>query len=183
MARPVEPSAVKLICGMIAAEVSLFDPAVDLLTTAFGSVDIVSQIMPFDLTDYYNRQMGSPLYRKFVSFETLVSPDFLIDAKLRTNVIEAGFAADRPAGGPDRPMNLDPGYIAPSKLVLASVKDFAHRVYLGRGVFAEVTLFYRHGEWHATEWTFPDFASGRYDAFLTATRSLLQNRTDKEVTP
>ncbi len=183
MAQPTEPSAVKFICGMIAADVSLFDAATGPLTAEFGPIDIVSDVMPFDLTDYYNEQMGSPLYRKFVAFETLASPQWLIAAKLQTNAIEADIAAAGAPTGPARPINLDPGYVAPAKLVLASMKDFAHRVYLGSGVHAEITLFYRHGQWRATEWTFPDYASGRYDAFLTKARSCLRDQPAPEARP
>lgn len=182
MAQPTEPPAVKFICGMIAADVSLFEAAAGPLTTELGPIDIASDVMPFDLTDYYNEQMGSPLYRKFVAFESLACPDRLMAAKLRTNAIEAEIAAQAP-GGPARPINLDPGYIAPAKLVLASMKDFAHRVYLGRGVYAEVALFYRHGRWHATEWTFPDYASGRYDVFLTEARGRLREQPAQEAKP
>ena len=71
-------------------------------------------------------------------------------------------------------MNLDVGYVTEAKLVLASMKDFAHRVYLGAGVHAEVTLLYRGGGWMSLEWTFPDYASGRYDTFLTGARRLLR---------
>lgn len=175
MAQPSEPSPVKFICGMIASDVSLFDAAAGPLTTELGPIDIASDVMPFDLTDYYAQQMGAPLYRKLVAFETLASPERLVAVKCRTNAIEADFAAASPPDRPPRPINIDPGYVAPTKLVLASMKDFAHRIYLGRGVYAEVTLFYRHGKWLDTEWTFPDYASGRYDAFLTAARSCLRD--------
>lgn len=180
MAQPSEPSHVKFICGMISADVALFDSASSLLTAEMGPVDLESDIMPFDLTDYYDRQMHSPLYRKFVAFQTLAAPDRLVDVKCRTNVIEAQFAAAAAPDGPERPINLDPGYVTQAKLVLASMKDFAHRIYLGRGVYAEVTLSFRHGQWRKTEWTFPDYASGRYDAFLTAARDSLRSELSVE---
>ncbi len=176
MAQPTEPSAVKFICGMIAADVLLFDEATGLLTAELGPIDVASDVMPFDLTDYYDRQMGTPLYRKFIAFETLANPQRLIAVKLQANAIEADIAAAGAPIGPARPINLDPGYIAPAKLVLASMKDFAHRIYLGSGVYAEITLSYRHGQWRATEWTFPDYASGRYDAFLTKARNCLRDQ-------
>ena len=75
-----------------------------------------------------------------------------------------------------RPINLDVGYVAPAKLVLASMKDFAHRIYLGRGVYAEITLQYRKGRWESLHWTFPDYASRAYDAFLTEVRHRLVRR-------
>ncbi len=117
--------------------------------------------------------MGSPLYRRWVAFERLAAPDALAEAKLTTNAIEADLAAERAAGAP-RPINLDPGYLDLARLVLASMKDHAHRIYLGRGVYAEITLLYQSRRWQKLPWTFPDFASGRYDAFLTAARGRLQ---------
>jgi len=172
MAGANEPVPVKLICGMISARQELFDVAAGKLAETFGPADIVSEVMDFDFTHYYDGQMGSPLYRRFLAFERLVSPEELVDAKHRTNELEADFAAQ--AGGePPRPINLDPGYVEASKLVLASMKNFSHRIYLGRRVYGEITLMYRRGAWGGLEWTFPDYASGRYHAFLTAVRSRL----------
>ncbi|MHC4561723.1 MAG: DUF4416 family protein [Planctomycetota bacterium] len=173
------PSPVKLICGMIAAGPSLLDEALGPLAKAFGDVDIVSDVMDFDLTHYYDEEMGSPLFRRLVAFGPLASPACLAQAKCTTNAIEADFAA-RAAGTPPRPINLDVGYVTASRLVLASMKDFAHRIYLDRGVYAEVTLQYRHGHWTPLEWTFPDYASGRYDAFLTNVRDCLRRQLRQE---
>ena len=172
MAEAQLPHPVKLICGMIAAERGDFDDARWSLTQAFGPIDLTSEIWPFDFTDYYAEEMGSPLLRQFVAFENLVSPDVLPAAKVHTNEIERDFVSWRP-GGPKRPVNLDVGYLTPARLILASMKDFAHRVYVGQGVYAEVTIQFRDGEWRPLEWTFPDYASGRYDAFLTLARQRL----------
>ncbi|MCD6364830.1 MAG: DUF4416 family protein, partial [Planctomycetes bacterium] len=101
--------------------------------------------------------------------------------KLRTNEIESQFADSFASGGPPRPINLDPGYIDPAKLVLASMKNFSHRIYIGRGVYAEVTLMYRKSRWEPLDWTFPDYASGRYDAFLTGARNLLRQAQREEI--
>jgi len=160
---------VKLICGMIASRAELFDAAAEELSRAFGPIDRASEIMDFDFTHYYDEQMGAPLYRRFVSFAEAATADALVQAKLRTNALEADFAR-RGGGGAARPINLDPGYLEPSKLVLASMKNFSHRIYLSGGVYGEVTLRYRRGRWEPLPWTFPDYASGRYDAFLTAVR-------------
>jgi hypothetical protein len=82
-----------------------------------------------------------------------------------------------------RPINLDVGYITPAKLVLASMKNFSHRIYLRDGVYGEVTLLYRGRRWEALEWTFPDFASGRYDAFLSEARRRLRQEPARESEP
>jgi len=174
MAEPAETPAVKLICGMISSRRELFDAAGEVLAAAFGPIEVAGEDMDFDFTHYYDAEMGTPLYRRFVGFAGTFDPAGLADAKLRTNDIEADFA--RRFGsetGPPRPINLDPGYVEPAKLVLASMKNFSHRIYLARGVYAEVTLMRRKGGWQVLPWTFPDYASGRYDAFLSAVRDRL----------
>ena len=171
MAEPLAPPNVKLICGMISSQVDLFEKALAPLAEAFGAVDLVSEVMDFDFTHYYDAQMGSPLYRRFVAFQKLTSPETLIEAKLTTHAIERDFAASA-GGAVARPINLDPGYVEPSKLVLASMKNFSHRIYLGRGVYGDLTLMMHKGAWKAMDWTFPDYASGRYFSFLDEVRRL-----------
>ena len=175
MAETTTPADVRLICGMISADEALFAQALERLQHEFGPADIVSDVMDFDFTHYYDGQMGSLLKRQFVSFARPTKPDALAAAKVLTNNIEADFAAR--LGSPDlppRPINLDPGYVDQAKLVLASTKDFSHRIYLGSGVFGEITLLYHKGRWDALGWTFPDYASPRYHPFLTQVRSALR---------
>jgi len=171
MAEAAAPPRVKLICGMISAQPALFDRAAVRLAETFGPVHILSEVMPFDFTDYYEPQMGRGLLRRFLAFERLISPEALVEAKCLSNALERDLAAGAEVA---RPINLDPGYVEPSKLVLASMKNFSHRLYLGRGVYGEVTLMYRKGKWEPLGWTFPDYASGRYDDFLTAARDRLR---------
>lgn len=173
MAQIHQPPEVKLICGMISSQARMFDLAMGPLSDAFGPADLVSEVMDFDFTHYYDAEMAWPLYRKFVSFARVVRADVLVQAKLRTNAIEADLAGAA-GGGPPRPINLDPGYIEASKLVLASMKNFSHRIYMGQGVYAEITLMYRKGRWKPLPWTFPDYASPRYHAFLTEARMRLR---------
>ena len=195
MAEAGKAPVVKFICGMIGTRKEWFDEARRALVGALGETDLISDIMDFDFTHYYDAQMGSPLFRRFVSFERPAGPEALIEAKLLTNEIEREFAArlgslapgavpdvdlarlsgkEIPPPSPRRPINLDPGYVESSKLVLASMKNFSHRLYLGRGVYGEVTLLYHKGRWDALPWTFPDYASGRYHPFLTAVRDRLR---------
>jgi hypothetical protein len=174
MAAITSPQPVKLICGLITSNVTCFATARTELKRLFGNEDLVSGILPFDLTEYYDDEMGTPLLRQFLAYETLIDPGMLGPIKRTTNQIEADLA-DRPPRRVARTVNIDPGYVAQSKLVLGSMKDFAHRVYLGEGVYAEVTLQYRGG-WQALPWTFPDYASGRYDAFLRQVRDRLREQ-------
>ena len=179
MAKAKPPPAVKLICGMISSQPEFFEPAQAAAAAVLGPTDIVSDVMNFDFTNYYDQEMGSPLYRRFWSFADLVAPDALAAAKIATNALEDQFAARAPQG-PPRPVNLDPGYVESAKLVLASMKNFSHRIYLRDGVYAEVTLLYRAGGWEKLPWTFPDFASGRYMPFLDRVRTRLREQLGQE---
>jgi hypothetical protein len=162
-----EPVAAKMVCGIIASSESAMGRAENLLEEAFGTVDRRSEQTAFDQTSYYQWEMGRELIRKWVSFADLVPQDAIVEAKLTTNRLEKELA--RPDGS--RTVNLDPGYIVPSRLVLATTKDYAHRIYLGKGIYAEVTLIYRASEFHPLEWTYPDYRGRVALDFFTRARA------------
>jgi hypothetical protein len=164
---------VKLVCGVLAAGEPWLARARDALRRALGESDLESEVLPFDFTPYYEEEMGTGLLRAFLAFPTLVDPSALAAIKRLTNDLEAELAASRdPARDPRRPVNLDPGYLTMTKLVLASTKDSPHRVCLGAGIYAEITLFLRRTATTPLPWTYPDFRSGRYDPFLLRARAL-----------
>jgi len=171
MAQIKKPDAVKLIVGALSAYPDLLGRAGEALREMYGPVDLESGLIPFDFTRYYEKQMGAGLLRKFFAFERLADPAILPDVKIRTNRLEVELAGEAEAAVP-RPINLDPGYITPAKLVLASAKDFSHRVYLRDGIFAEVTLhFEKGGTFRSWPWTFPDYKTNpEYHEFLLAAR-------------
>ena len=156
---------VKLICGI------LFHGAIDLnevmteLEEKWGKVEAISDRYPFSLgSNYYENEMGLPLYRVFCSFEKLVFPEILASQKLLTQSIEDKWS--QLYKHVPRPLNLDPGYIARGRMVLATTKDFSHRIYLHSGIYAEVTLMFKKHSIKKLEWTYPDIASGFWDEFL-----------------
>lgn len=165
MAQPKAPEPVTLICGILAGREAWLDEAVALLGADLGEIDLVSDTVPFDFTDYYAREMGPHLLRRFVGFEALRDPYDLADLKRLTNELERHITGDVA-----RPINLDPGTVNGSQLVLASTKPYAHRIYLRDGIYAEVTLIYQHGRWVALPWTYPDYAGERYHPFLSEVR-------------
>ena len=158
-ARPSLP--VKLICGVLAGRGEWLDAACPLLERELGPIDLSSETWPFDFTDYYEKEMGPGLLRRFYSFRELMNPEHLVDVKHATNRLEKVLSG-KLSGGPPRPVNLDPGYVCGSKLVLASTKDYSHRIYLRAGIFAEVTLRWRSGKFEPLEWTYPDYRTERY---------------------
>ncbi|HZZ71765.1 MAG TPA: DUF4416 family protein [Pirellulales bacterium] len=142
---------------------------------AWGPVALQSDRFEFTETDYYEPTMGPGIQKCFWAFERMIDPGDLPRLKLASNRCEAEYAALGNHPEP-RPFNLDPGYLTAAKLVLASTKDHAHRIYLADGIFAEVTLFYKHRRWQPHDWTFPDYRRADYQAFFTECRDYLRAR-------
>ena len=167
MGKTKKPKAVKLIIGMLAKSQKLFDKAEEFFIKDFGPIDYKSRVISFDYTDYYEKELGSPLKRNFISFKKPISPEKIAKIKLITNSIEEKLSADK-----KRRINIDPGYISDAKLVLATTKDYFHRIYLSRGIYAEVTLKWRKGGFEPSEWTYPDYRSKEYIDILNHIRSI-----------
>jgi len=164
------PRRAKLFCGLLSGDEDLLAEARRRLGRELGPVDLVSDIWPFEATEYYRDEMGDRIRRQFVCFEELFSIERLPDVKRTTNAIELRLCDDLALPHATRPVNLDPGYLTLSKLVLATTKDYAHRLYIGRGMYAEVTLHYQRGGWQAWPWTYPDYAADTYQAFFQEAR-------------
>jgi hypothetical protein len=152
-----EPQSVKLVVSLLAGELDLLTRARESLSAAFGAVEFASELLPFDHTDYYTPEFGPDLQRQIITFERLVPPATLPAIKRQTNDLEWSLAE-----GGRRRINIDPGYLSLNKLVLATTKDHAHRLYLGQGIYGEVTLSYQRGHFRAWPWTYPDYGSERY---------------------
>jgi hypothetical protein len=144
-----------------------------------GPLALASDTFDFTETDYYTATMGTELKKQFLAFERLIDPAALAEIKRMTNEWELEYAALGCHPEP-RPLNLDPGYMTPAKLVLASTKDHAHRIYLCGGIYAEVTLSYRQRHWQPFEWTYPDYRREDYQQFFTRCREYLLNRVQAE---
>ncbi|MGC8764075.1 MAG: DUF4416 family protein [Acidobacteriota bacterium] len=149
-AKPEPPAA--LVCAILYREAAARDAALKALEADFGALALRQEPFPFTHSDYYTREMGSPLLKQIVLFREPVPQGFLAEIKTLTNLREEGLAR---LGR--RRVNLDPGLLLPSRLVLATTKDHAHRIYLARGIYAEVTLLYRNGAFTPLPWTYPDY--------------------------
>ena len=169
---------VKLIVGMLSKEESLFDPAEAQMRMMWGEIDKQSEIIPFTATNYYEQEMGESLLRKFISFDELIEPGRLAAIKHQSNGLEDKLTKSEQGKscGVTRPINLDPGYIDPSKLVLVTTKNYSHRIYIGDSMYAEATLHYHKGSWQGWPFTYPDYAGGDYDDFLNHTRCRLMEQ-------
>jgi hypothetical protein len=171
MGIPKEPKPAKYFTALLTSEPDLLGALEGDLTTILGSIDARSEVLPWTVSKYYEKEMGSGLLRRFVSFDTLAPPGKLADIKLATQRIEENYRrkADTDRG---RRVNLDPGYVESGKVVLASTKNASHRIYLRSGVYAEVTLQFYDGEFHPCPHTYPDYLWTQTLAFLTSLRSL-----------
>lgn len=166
------PAKVKLIAGMLSGDVLLFKEAKALLKRALRNrVDCESAIFDFTQTDYYRAEMGPNLKRQFLAFSGSVGLDKIWRVKIATNSIEKKFSRSG-----KRAVNIDPGYVDLSKVVLFSTKDYSHRIYLGEGIFAENTLYYRDGAFHPWPWTYPDYKTPEYLDFFARVRALAREK-------
>jgi hypothetical protein len=180
MGQPTPHSPVLLLLAAFSRDEAALDWAREKASGAWGPISLESPRFEFAETNYYDRTMGSGLKKVFFAFQPPWDPEGLVEIKLETNRWEEEYAAASinrtGATEVERPLNLDPGYLTLGKLVLASTKDFAHRIYLFRGIYAEVTLQFKHGRWQHHEYTFPDYRRADYQAFFTECRAWLKKR-------
>jgi hypothetical protein len=162
-----EPQPVKVFVGILTAQPSALTELRGSLERQLGPADCESQLLDFAYTDYYEPEMGPGLKRKFWGFGRLAAPDALMDLKLFTNRMEQTLAING-----RRTVNIDPGYLTPARVVLASTKDFGHRLYLGKGIYGEVTLMYQKKGFRSLPWTYPDYGSEPYDQFFRELRQV-----------
>jgi hypothetical protein len=167
MARTGEPDTVKLLLAILWKDEDALEEALRRARCLWGDVDFAGPDRPFELTDYYEEEMGSSLQRRLISFRALVSPDALVECKLSAMDVEAALH-----GATGRRVNLDIGYLDVHKVVLASIKYGGQKIYLGRGVYADMACRYSKGQFHSFPWSFPDFRDDRYESDLLAIRTL-----------
>jgi hypothetical protein len=166
VSQPEETERVRLIGSLFSHQGALIDASIKEMEERFGSVDWVSEILPFDRTRYYEREMGWPLYRRFISFIKLIMPESIADIKLITNELEKAHLDKE-----KRTINIDPGYVTLERLVLATGKNYSHRVYLSKGIYADLTLIFHRGTFKPLSWTYPDYADERVISLFNRLRS------------
>ena len=165
MSVPCKPKPAKLVIGLFMREKGLLDSLADELSAAFGAIDLISAWMPFDYTPYYEAEMGTPLFRRLLAFKKLIAQQALPQIKIATNALERHYMHDN-----RRRVNIDPGYLLYERFVLASGKNFSHRIYIGSGIYADLTLIYQRGNFQKLPWTYPDYADGPILSFLRQVR-------------
>lgn len=151
----------KYFCGLIFSQNRAAAEALDLLQEFLSAVDCRSAVIPFTMTDYYQAEMGEPLFRQFVSFKELLTPEKLPEIKMRARELEEKLAV-----GGNRTVNLDPGYLSEANVIIATAKNHYHRVPLSNGIYAHIEYVLKDGRINFLPWTYPDFQTEPYLAFF-----------------
>ena len=177
MGTVIMPQPVKAIIGVLTADPSLLPTVYVELIQRLGPIDFTSELLPFTSTNYYASEMGPDIQRQFISFERLIDGGTLPEMKLFTNQVEQTFAI-KSSKGDGRRVNLDAGYTCLAKLVLASTKDHAHRIYLRDGIYAEITLRFYRKTFQPWEWSYPDYRLPTYIAIFNHIREIYRKQLE-----
>ncbi|MBF0100212.1 MAG: DUF4416 family protein [Desulfobacterales bacterium] len=176
MSEPKSPKKAKLVISVFLKETSYIHAVSDELTTSFGHMDLISCWLPFDYTQYYEAEMGAPLFRRLFSFKTLIEQETLPDIKWTCISIEK-----RMTSNGNRLVNIDPGYLLHERFVLATGKNYSHRIYIGKGIYADLTFIFQQGQFKKLDWTYPDYADTKLLSYLSLIRKKY-SRDLKELT-
>jgi hypothetical protein len=166
MSTPCEPEDVKLVSSLFSPQEPLLGRVIDELQVSLGPVDWTSPPLCFDRTRYYEKEMGWPLHRRFVSFRRLIRPEEIVQVKLMCNQTESKYSV---AG--KRQINIDPGYISLERLILTTGKNYTHRVYLSKGIYADLTLVFQKGTFVSLQWTYRDYADPAVIGYFNEVRA------------
>jgi hypothetical protein len=167
MAEPLPPFPVKFFIAALFSDLDVFVKAKELLISIWGRIDFRGEDRSFDVTGYYDEEMGFPQIREILTFDKLYDPTLLVAMKLRCNELEKELICDG-----KRVVNLDAGYLDHNKVVLASAKEAGQKIYLDKGIYADLAGRYKSGKYQPFEWSFPDFRDGRYDQELCEIRTI-----------
>lgn len=163
---------VKLISGLLSADKAILSRAKQFLERYYGPIDLKSPVIPFDFTDYYDDELGKGILRQYISFSRLIRPEYISKIKRQTIRMEGRFMM-----GERRRVNIDPGFVALDKLVLATTKNATYRIYLGKGIYAQSTLFFQKGTFHPWQWTYPDYKTDMAIEFFNKVRNVYKTAT------
>lgn len=171
MSKPKAAPLFRLVMGGLFSDSHSWEAALEQCVERFGPVEMTVGPMPFTFTKYYCKEMGEEIQRVFLLFVRPFPPDGLVDAKLFTNSVEDALASEG-----NRRVNLDPGVVTPWNLVLATGKPRHQRIYLGKGIYGDLTLIYSAGAFRPLEWSYPDWGGPEVQELLKRARSSLVSR-------
>jgi hypothetical protein len=163
-----EPKPAKYFMALLSADPKLLDDIENELSSILSGIDGRTEPVPWTASDFYAKEMGPGLLRRFISFSQLRSPQDLAAIKVQTQTLEA---AHRTFGTGGRRINCDPGYLDAFKIVLGSTKNAGQRIYLQSGIYGEVTLLYHDAAFYGLEYTYRDYLWPDTLAFFAQLRS------------
>lgn len=179
MATPKAPAPTLLLAAIFSRHARALDWAQAKIAGAWGEVALASRRFDHSETTYYEAEMGAALVKQFLIIDGFYDPQQLPKNKLESNGWESELAAAANYAEP-RPVNIDPGYLTLTKLVLASAKDRAHRIYMADGIYAEECLYYLDHRWQSRAWTYPDYQRADFQDFFVEARELLKQRISEK---
>lgn len=166
------PEEAILFVGTLFSSPEVFNSALAILKNRFGEgILMASPVLPWDYSGYYTSELELPIFRTFVFFERFIDPVFLVDAKLFTHETEIRLSREN-----RRTINIDPGYLTLAKVVLASKKNYSHRINLGKGVFAELELFYKESRFNPMPYTYNDYRDESFISIFSKARTILKKK-------
>ncbi|HIJ59127.1 MAG TPA: DUF4416 family protein [Nitrospirae bacterium] len=165
------PQRVMLFCALLYKNEDIFWEALNKLELKYKEISFYSPPLEWNFSNYYEKEIGQSLKRRYVFFANLIEPDLLSEIKLFTNSIEKDFSENH-----NRTINIDPGYITPAKVVLASTKDYSHRIYLRDGIYAEITLIYKKGNFEPHINTYRDYCTKKHQFYLHIGRAIMTGK-------
>jgi hypothetical protein len=142
----------KLFCGMMYSDSEVLEKALSELRQRFGEAELESGEFNFGFTSSYEAEFGTGLKKRFIVFKAAIKREELPDIKLFTCGIER-----RLGSGGKRGINIDPGYVTPNNVVVASTKEFPSRIYLGKGIFGCIQLILKRDCATPLPYTYEDY--------------------------
>lgn len=171
MGNIMTPPPVKLIAALMINEQAPLEDVMNVLQEQWGPADMQTEWFDFSHSDYYEKEFGRGLKKKYLSFENLFSIELMPDYKIWSNSVEERFLKES-----GRTVNIDPGYIADAKLILATTKNLAHRIYIGKSIYADQQLIFRDRTFWPMPWTFADMKQEMSIRFFNGVRRKYQEQ-------
>jgi hypothetical protein len=156
----------KLFFALMARTPDILRAGEKILAGLYGNLECEGELYAFDMTRYYESEFGTDLCKCMIAAEALIASERLAAIKRETNAIEVRLAQE--AGSETRVLNIDPGILELSRVILATTKDHAHRIYMGDGIYEEITLLYRKDTkaFDRMPWTYADYRSPERIAYF-----------------
>lgn len=171
MGKTEQPAPALLFAGILYNDDNCLSAAKKTLIENYGNCILEIPSFPWNYSEYYNKEFGNNIIRTFMFFEKLISPEQIIDIKLQTNQIEESLSEKG-----KRKVNIDPGYLTLSNIVLATTKNYSHRIYLGKGIYGEVTLIYKNNTYSPYIFTYQDYQDEKSIKMFLEIRKYLKQK-------